>query len=130
MIVGAVFALWQVAASLWGRAAPPDLQHVSLAFWSLFYTLGATAAGAIAGLLRPLANRASGAALVGVVAAIPMSVTADIFIFPASPGSPENLIESAFSCVLLGTFCGISIRWAYRRYRPRRKNGTTDSLRR
>jgi hypothetical protein len=130
MIVGAVFAFLQVAGSLGASDSPPDLQHVSLTRWVLFLTLGSTAAGAIAGLLRPLANRASGAALVGIVAAIPMSVAADIFIFPASPGSPENLIESAFSCVVLGTFCGISMRWAYRRYRPRRKNGTTDSLRR
>jgi hypothetical protein len=85
MIVGAGFAVWQVAASHRASDSPPNLQRVSPARWALLFTLGGVAAGASTGLLRSLANHATDAALVGVAAAIPINVAADIFIFPVRP---------------------------------------------
>src|SRR5580692_10704652 len=77
-IAGAFFAISAVAEDHNGSLnTPGDALHATLIGWVLWLVLGGTVAGAIAGLLRPLATRWFGAALVGVAAAAPMALAAD-----------------------------------------------------
>ena len=77
------------------------------------YLAGGICAGAIVGALLPLARSSSvGAALVGIVAALPISYGTTVALGEGLWGKAV-LIETIAFAILLGSVCGVSYRWGF-----------------
>lgn len=110
-IVGAIVGALTVASAR-VDSSNVDLLGQSATRWCVFFVFCGFSAGAIAGSLRPLADSRIGAAVVGIMAAIPGSVAADVFIYPGSPADPVNVISSAIVGVVIGAMLGLMLRRA------------------
>ena len=74
------------------------------------YLLGGMAAGAIAGLLRPLARRPAGAIIVGIVASAPLFYGIIGTIAGFSPWTANNTIALGISVLVFGVGGGLGMR--------------------
>lgn len=71
------------------------------------YLVGGVGGGAVVGILRPLLARKAGAAIVGVIAAIPMILAVRVVLRGFQPWDSEDAVVLGISCVILGVFGGL-----------------------
>ena len=105
-------AILLIAASLVYLAAFIGAASVGLSFWRLVlvYLGGGLLGGLVVGLLRPLTRSHLGAALVGVVAAVPVGVGVRLLRNGLAPWSDKDTWALAIFALALGGVVG----WRYR----------------
>lgn len=112
--IGAVVSAWvgalatlQMSTTIVVRSGSPEVNvfHVIA-----LYLVGGAAAGAIVGVLQPLAKWKLGAAFVGVAAAIPVAVGVVAVVTGFSAWNRDHVLLLATLCLVLGSTLGIGYR--------------------
>jgi hypothetical protein len=99
--LASLFSLYVFALSIIRGSAPFDRHGISPAEVIQAYLVGGVVAGALIGLLRPLTRWGWGAALLGLIASIPIVGLIGLALHGPDPSSSEILAQ-AITAVLLG----------------------------
>ena len=116
-VVGALLSLYAVV--LYALEGPAPFRAVGLSLGALvaLYPSGAAAAGAVAGLMRPLARRWPGAMLLGATAALPL--VTGVLVATEGPfglADPWPWTKVAILSAVFGSMMGLAV-WAGLWYR-------------
>jgi hypothetical protein len=111
MAFATLFSAWIILLAIVRRSWEFDSYHVSAWQIILSYFAGGIGGGAVVGLARPITRYRLGAAVVGLVAAIPVAFAVE-FAMQGMPGSwPDDAwIGFYFIAGFLGPVAGL-IRW-------------------
>lgn len=105
-----IYSLWVVGLYLFRGSAPFENQGTTLLEVLAAYWFGGAVAGGLVGLLRPLVRWRLGAALVGIVAGIPVGLGIVYAIMGISPWTGEHTFVLAWISVVAGSIAGIGLR--------------------
>jgi len=106
----AVLIAWVSFVWLVRGSEPFQRQGVSWFAVVLIYAIGGPVTGVIVGILLPLASSGSGAAITGIVAAIPVSVITIATVGGFPPWTPTH----TFSAILMAVLGGAMGGWMFR----------------
>jgi hypothetical protein len=106
----AVLVAWITLIRIVRGTEPFQRQGVAFTQVLLLYVLGAPITGAIVGILFPFTRTATGAAVVGVVAAIPVSFATITMVADQPPGTKVHTFATIMMAVSGGAMCGVMLR--------------------
>jgi hypothetical protein len=104
-LIGWVVLIWLLRGS-----EPFERKGVTFLAVVVLYLVGGPVTGAIVGLLRPVAKSGLGAAITGVVAAIPVSVMAIAAVGGFPPWTRQHTFASIVMAVVGGAMGGYMFR--------------------
>jgi len=105
-----ILTAWVTLLWLLRGSRPFEGQSVTLVAVVTLYVVGGPVTGAIVGLLLPFARSGLGAAITGIVAAIPISVMAIATVGGFPPWTTRHSIASALMAVTGGALAGYVFR--------------------
>ena len=105
-----VFCAWAVILLVLGGPSAFLKQGISFAQAVSGYVFGGVAAGIVVGLLRPLLKYGWSAALVGILAAVPVGIAFQVATRGGRWASPNSLITVAIFSLTVGAIGGITLR--------------------
>jgi len=100
-----VYSAFALLVLLFGGSATFRQSGATFLLTIGLYVFGGLIAGAIVGLLRPLARWATGATIVGIIAAVPVCVMGR-YVIDQSPWTVGDTIVWSIMAVIGGGLCG------------------------
>ena len=113
--VGAIFTALQMVASMATSRDGFEGPAVPLYRWAVYFVVGGTIAGSIAGLLRSWTRSGLGAAIVGVIAFVPMSFLHSRLIDVNVQWDRPTILAYGLATIIFGGIGGLVVRRANNR---------------